>query len=1015
MKNKLLYLITLPMRKIILLTFFSVFTTLSYGQCPDPPAVNSQQFFCSETAWLLIGESADYLSDLQVFPDALGWTITWYEDNGGVPGAVITSPNTELLVSGTVYHVTQTDASNCESDPLAITVVERDCSCIKDPTFEDQNGNPSVRGYNFYQFPGIQNHKTCGQSMQGAAPYPMGAIDGYGPNDDAVLVTPGIDPPHINNAGNPNGLSTSLSRTNPNNPASAYGLRVHRGAEYGGPNSTQAITAMQKDFIAGEVFVFNFALVLQNPNHAYHQQPFAQVRIYDQNDNVVQQRCLVSDPNDCIFSGSGNLLYSEWSCMKLNTIEYIGQPLRAEITVAYCTPTQHYAFIYVDDIYVGDDNETICGDSAFGYALINDIRPTGQNCFIPALTELTIGCGFGNVSANVPGFPIEVCGVYDPPVSQGPPPTIDQITLNIIQNDVVVGTATNPSAGSTPNSFCFTLDETNINVLPYGEFTFEIEIDFELNCGNPYNFYLDDKSTANMCPRAGCALPLVVCDVDGTGVGNFDLTQVEPEIFGLNWQPGDIILTYYTNEQDAHNAVNEILDPTDFNSTVPGGQTIYIRLDWDIPQLSIDCYYLAELQLEIYNIPNLDHLLDEYVGCGTDFSVTLSGTPSNLSDLGDVTYQWFRDGVQIPTTGSFYEATIPGEYTVIVSNFNCEVSHTFTVRVVDFAVDLGQDVVFCDLTSYTIVPDIIEGPSQDPINLNDVTYLWSTGETTPTITVTQSGIYTLEVTYDSCTETDQVSVLIGNLEIDMGDNVVLCDVSMGYVLDVTISGVPQNEVSYLWSTGETTPTITVFDFGVYSVDVDWNGCVETTSIELIEAQAPEITLGETVTKCAGDEITLQVQFLETPQGNLSYTWFRDGGQLIGSGQSIQVTEFGLYTVVVDNEGCTTEAEVMVEPFETNPNCVITQGISPEGSPGFNDNLDLGFLASRTGIDNLQIFNRHGMLVYDLQNYTNEWIGQSNNGDSLPTGVYFYVINLSGDDPVFGTQTTGTIYINRGMN
>src|SRR5690606_19594268 len=94
------HLITISMKKILLLTILSVFTTLSYGQCPDPPTVDSEQYFCSATAWLLIGESADYLSDLQVFPDQVGWTITWYEDNAGIPGPVIANPDTELLVTG---------------------------------------------------------------------------------------------------------------------------------------------------------------------------------------------------------------------------------------------------------------------------------------------------------------------------------------------------------------------------------------------------------------------------------------------------------------------------------------------------------------------------------------------------------------------------------------------------------------------------------------------------------------------------------------------------------------------------------------------------------------------------------------------------------------------------------------------------------------------------------------------------------------------------------------------------
>lgn len=989
------------MRKIILLTLFSVLTTLSYGQCPDPPSVDSEQFFCSETAWLLIGESADYLSDLQVFPDVPGWTITWYEDNGGVPGSVIATPNTELLVAGAIYHVTQTDTSSCESDPLEITLSEKDCACIKDPTFEDQNGNQSDRGYTYTQFMGIANHKTCGQgSMLTAPPRARGTTDAMTAGNEAVFVTPGIDP----TAGVP------ITRTNPDNPSSSHGFRLNR-------NGTPAkITSLQKYFVAGEVFVFDFALVLQNPTspfHAFEEMPFAQVNLYDANNNLVRSRCIISDSSDCIFNPVGITLYSEWSCIKLNTQEFQGQALRAEFYVADCTLGGHYGYMYLDDIYVGEDSEDICDAPSFGYALLESVTPAGQNCFIPEPAETIIGCTTA-FSVNIPGFPLEVCGLYSAPVSQGPPPSLDMITLTIIQDDVVVGTVTNPSPGSEPNTFCFTINETDINVLPYGEFTFDIEIDFELDCGLPYNFVLDDRSSFNLCPTAGCPSPIIVCDTADTGFSNFDLTQVESDIFGNNWQTGDIIITYYENEQDAHDGVNEIIDPTDFDNTVSGGQTIYIRLDWDIPQLTNDCYYLAPLELTISKLPELD-LLDEYVGCGTNFSVTLSGTPSNLSELGNVTYRWYKNGVQVANTGSFYDATETGIYTVIVSNFDCEVSHDFTVRAVDFAVDLGQDVVFCDLSTFTIDPDIIEGPDQDPIDPNDVTYLWSTGETTPSITVSDSGVYTLDVTYDGCTISDSINVNIGNLEVDLGDDVFLCDITTGYQLIVDINGVPPNEVTYMWSTGETTPTITVTAFGVYSVDVDWNGCVETTSIEITQAQAPQITLGENVTKCAGDVITLQIQFLEPVEGDLSYSWFYQGGQLSETGESIQVVEFGEYTAVVNNEGCTSEATVMVEPYESNPNCVITQGISPEGSPGFNDNLDLGFLASRTGIDNLQIFNRHGMLVYEFQNYTDQWIGQTSDGESLPTGVYFYVINLSGDDPVYGTQTTGTVYINRGIN
>ncbi len=990
--------------KKILLIFLSVFTTLSYAQCPDPPSVASEQYFCSEAAWLLIGEGADYLSDLQIFPDEVGWTLTWYEDNAGVPGPVIANPDSELLVAGAVYHVTQTDTANCESNPTMITLNEKDCGCIKDPTFEDQQGNESARGYEFQQWPSIANHKTCGQSMAGAPPYPLSPnTNGTGTNDEAVFTTPGPDPtPNI-----------QVTRTNPDNPQSAHGFRLNRPA-----SGDDVITSMSKEFIAGEVFVFNFSLILENPaGHDYDEQPFAQVRLYDQNNNIIQQRCLVSDPNDCIFiptgSGSNVTLYSEWSCMKLNTFAYQGQPLRAEFIVSWCELSAHYGYMYLDDLYAGDDGPDICGDSSFGYALIDQVKPAGGDCFIPEPSEPVAGCSTG-VSASIPGFPLEVCGSYDAPISQGPPPVLDDISLNIVQNDIVVGTVKNPSQGSGPNTFCFTINETDINVLPYGDFDFELVVDFELNCGKAYNFYIDDKSSANVCPRAGCPIELSVCDIDNTGIGQFDLTVAEPDIYNNTWDANDMVLTYYEDEQDAHDNVNPIADPQNYTNSVPGGQIIYIRIDWTIPEVT-GCYYLAKLPLAIYVLPDLSNLEDEYTMCSDNFVKTLSGVPQNLADLGDVTYKWFKDGVQLASSASFYDAKETGEYTVVVSNFGCESSHTFTISSGEFSIDLGDPVVICDGSPLTLTATLVPGPNTPPIDLNEAEFLWNTGETTQTITVTETGTYSVEVTYKECVETKSVQVSIGDLEVSLGEDLTLCDTSQGTELTATVTGVPENEVTYLWSTGETTQTIEVFGFGTYSVDVTWKECMASDSITVIQAQAPEITLGENFQKCQGDEVTLEVTFLENPTGNLSYSWFRDGGSISGEGPSIVISEFGTYKVVVDNEGCIAEASVTISRYDSNPNCTISQGISPEGSPGFNDYLDLEFLAIRTGIENLQIFNRDGRLVYEYKNYVNQWEGQTTDGDKLPTGVYYYVINLSGDDPVFGLQTSGWIYLNRGIN
>lgn len=96
-------------------------------------------------------------------------------------------------------------------------------------------------------------------------------------------------------------------------------------------------------------------------------------------------------------------------------------------------------------------------------------------------------------------------------------------------------------------------------------------------------------------------------------------------------------------------------------------------------------------------------------------------------------------------------------------------------------------------------------------------------------------------------------------------------------------------------------------------------------------------------------------------------------------------------------GCMQVGELLLEPG----NCVIPRGISPNGD-GDNDSFDL----SGFDVNMLNIYNRYGTKVYSRSDYTNQWSGQSDNGQELPDGTYFYVVEVPGGNK------TGWVYINR---
>ncbi|MBK8486612.1 MAG: T9SS type A sorting domain-containing protein [Bacteroidetes bacterium] len=173
-------------------------------------------------------------------------------------------------------------------------------------------------------------------------------------------------------------------------------------------------------------------------------------------------------------------------------------------------------------------------------------------------------------------------------------------------------------------------------------------------------------------------------------------------------------------------------------------------------------------------------------------------------------------------------------------------------------------------------------------------YLWSNGETTQSITVSESGNYSVTITNEnSCTdESDAVAVTVNPIPvatISAGGDTEFCE--GGSVMLTASSG-----DSYLWSTGQTSASISATSEGSYSVTVTENGCSATSSNTDVTVNAnptPSISADGLTTFCEGGSVNLSVD------SYFDIVWSTGENT-----ESINVNEAGVYNVTVTNDnGC----------------------------------------------------------------------------------------------------------------
>jgi len=274
---------------------------------------------------------------------------------------------------------------------------------VMTPKYEFTTASPPTNGVSV-------NVVTTGGDF--TPPFPPTGLNDF--NARYTLVSsPGTDP------------TTGLNRVFNGNRAIKLGASNSTGI-----NSGYQVTRMTRRFTVNESFInFNYLLILQNPGHfPLTNQPFFTVRLRDTLNNILDQIDVVSNAQDCRFTGLNNnsVLHTGWVCDRFDTSNFIGEELIIEFVIADCAPGAHFGTVYIDEIC-----NTNCANPLSGSIKLNSI-PTS---ICPTTTQT-------------------ICGTYQLPVNS----QYGNISLNITQNGVVIASIPSPS----------TLKSNEPDVLFYG-------------------------------------------------------------------------------------------------------------------------------------------------------------------------------------------------------------------------------------------------------------------------------------------------------------------------------------------------------------------------------------------------------------------------------------------------------------------------------------------------------------------------------------------------------------------
>lgn len=309
-----------------------------------------------------------------------------------------------------------------------------------------------------------------------------------------------------------------------------------------------------------------------------------------------------------------------------------------------------------------------------------------------------------------------------------------------------------------------------------------------------------------------------------------------------------------------------------------------------------------------------------------------------------------------------------GTYSVSVTNI-CGVSSKSVIidAINPPLIDLGNDTLVCNETSIILNAQSVNS-----------TYIWSSGQVSSQISISEPDKYSVTVTNQCGYDTSSINIRFDSTpEISLIDTAFCKGDSIYFAVDNSMNNI-------LWSTGDTLNNIFLKEAGEYTVKLS-NSCGNIIdTFRLAQIEKPILFLGIDTVIEQGNYINLIANY-----PNTDCIW--NTGD---TSHSISVYESGYYWASLKNLCGVANDTIHIEVYDCDINVFIPNTFSPNGD-GLNDailikndcNTDMSF----------DVYSRWGALVYRSSAKVITWEGTTFSGAVLSEGVYYYVLTYQNID------------------